>query len=38
VTITVKLPRFGYAAGRDMVIIGREEKLKDRRVNLTVWG
>jgi hypothetical protein len=37
-TVTVSLPRFGYQAGRRMVVIGRNENLRDERVELTLWG
>ena len=37
-TVTIRQPRFGYAAGRNMVVIGREENLQDYTVKLTVWG
>lgn len=37
-TVQVKLDRFGYQAGRNMVVIGRNESLRDEQVTLTVWG
>lgn len=37
-TVTIRQPRFGYEAGRNMVVIGREENLRDYTVTLTVWG
>lgn len=37
-TVKIVLPRWGYEAGRNMVVIGREETLRDYTVTLTVWG
>lgn len=37
-TMTIRQPRFGYEAGKNMVVIGREENLRDYTVMLTVWG
>lgn len=37
-TVTVDWPRFGYSGGRDMVVIGREERWRDEQVVLTLWG
>lgn len=37
-TTKLKLPRFGYEAGRNMVVIGREDDLTNERVKLTLWG
>ncbi|MDF2797511.1 MAG: hypothetical protein K0R85_255 [Devosia sp.] len=37
-TGTLTLPRFGYGAGRPMLVIGREEDPANERVTLTLWG
>ena len=37
-TTKLTLPRFGYETGRNMVVIGREDDLKNERVKLTLWG
>ena len=37
-TVEIVLPRWGYENGRPMVVIGREESLRDYTVMLTVWG
>jgi len=37
-TGTVTLPRFGYQAGRRMVVIGRREDPANEQVEMTVWG
>lgn len=37
-TITVQHPRFGYEAGRDMLVIGRTPDVADNSVALEVWG
>lgn len=37
-TTKLTLPRFGYEAGRQMVVIGREDDLTNERVKLVLWG
>lgn len=37
-TVTVKYPRYGYDAGRPMVIIGAESDHQSRLINLELWG
>jgi hypothetical protein len=37
-TLLVKHPRYGYTAGRPMIIIGIESDLKSRRIILELWG
>ncbi|HZY68403.1 MAG TPA: hypothetical protein VFE52_07430, partial [Devosia sp.] len=37
-TATLRLPRLGYQAGRNMVVIGRLDNFADETVELTLWG
>lgn len=37
-TVTVVMPRLGYEAGKDMIVIGREEQNTQYRTILTCWG
>jgi len=37
-TVRVQMQRFGYSAGRNMVVIGREFDRRRNRVRLTLWG
>ena len=36
--VSVKLPRFGYRAGRPMMVVGRTDDFTKRLITLTVWG
>lgn len=37
-TVTVEHPRFGYAGGRDMIVLGRTPDAEAGAVTLEVWG
>lgn len=37
-TITVRHPRFGYASGRDMIVLGREPSASDDDITFRLWG
>ena len=36
--ITCEYPRYGLAAGRKMMIVGRRRDLANRTITLTLWG
>jgi len=36
--VTVKLDRFGYKAGKPMMVVGRTDDFTKRLITLTVWG